>query len=911
MIPGERLTPVLAAVLMSLAIAGSGPQGAQARQTSPSFLFRDVELSGALEYIARSGRLELVYSTDLVTGQRVFCDGRNLADEDLLRCVLTGTGLDYIRSSTGTYIIIRSLELLPALGALSGRIVDRATGAPLPYANILLVSAGIGSTSDAAGLFSFSGVPVGPQQVMASYVGFDAVLDTVFVSDDAGRYPKLIALNQAAMALDVIVVDGSSARRDPARSLETQGPERRVDVQLVSSVMSRALRAPGVSALHPLADVYIQGSDSGEHGTRLDGAPVYSPVSLGRYLSAFSPLALSRATVHRAAFPVELGSYLSGLVDVTQESGGDRGSLLEASVDPASANFRISTAPSGRGSGMLAVRTSLWPTVREPGLSSLLGSLNQIDPLLGTRWLKEAVSLSTVGEVIRDPQISFSDVHLGGTMGLGPVGRLEASAYRGDNRIGTELSGVNTAGGSSAPHAFVTDDAYRWSNTVGQVRYSTLLRARTHLVVQAYGSAHRARYRYRTGDVVLDSETNADGAILRLRREGTAPAAESENRMDEFGFRGALTHSLRSGRTATIGVELEHLRSGFALENPFLWNVGTSDRATLAVGFLSVRADLGRAGSIYGGVRATWVPQRNRVYSEPRVSWLLPSFRLAHRLTSVRLAAGLHRQFVHRLELASTGPTALVPYVSFWLPVDATIAPSRALHGAVEILTQLSETLTLSVDGFLKEQRHLLAFDHGALQAPTEPVGQGQDRFVAAGRGRALGLRTSLTWESGTWRIQASHDFSRVERVFPGLFDNRMTRVPWTAPHVFRAQAEVALWPDWRLRLGSEIQLQRTWAFRRSYYEILGLGRSLAGTLPVDLSHPERQQLPAFWGVDAGLTHDRRVGSARVRMELTVANLLDRRNIQDIGLDRVGGRWSEVPRTLPGRRLTARLRIGV
>jgi carboxypeptidase-like protein len=533
MIPGERLTPVLAAVLMSLAIAGSGPQGAQARQTSPSFLFRDVELSGALEYIARSGRLELVYSTDLVTGQRVFCDGRNLADEDLLRCVLTGTGLDYIRSSTGTYIIIRSLELLPALGALSGRIVDRATGAPLPYANILLVSAGIGSTSDAAGLFSFSGVPVGPQQVMASYVGFDAVLDTVFVSDDAGRYPKLIALNQAAMALDVIVVDGSSARRDPARSLETQGPERRVDVQLVSSVMSRALRAPGVSALHPLADVYIQGSDSGEHGTRLDGAPVYSPVSLGRYLSAFSPLALSRATVHRAAFPVELGSYLSGLVDVTQESGGDRGSLLEASVDPASANFRISTAPSGRGSGMLAVRTSLWPTVREPGLSSLLGSLNQIDPLLGTRWLKEAVSLSTVGEVIRDPQISFSDVHLGGTMGLGPVGRLEASAYRGDNRIGTELSGVNTAGGSSAPHAFVTDDAYRWSNTVGQVRYSTLLRARTHLVVQAYGSAHRARYRYRTGDVVLDSETNADGAILRLRREGTAPAAESENRMDD------------------------------------------------------------------------------------------------------------------------------------------------------------------------------------------------------------------------------------------------------------------------------------------------------------------------------------------------------------------------------------------
>src|SRR5699024_1068432 len=50
----------------------------------------------------------------------------------------------------------------------------------------------------------------------------------------------------------------------------------------------------GISFSLPLADFNIQGGASGDHQLRLDGVPIYNPVSMGRMLGAFSPWAIDK-----------------------------------------------------------------------------------------------------------------------------------------------------------------------------------------------------------------------------------------------------------------------------------------------------------------------------------------------------------------------------------------------------------------------------------------------------------------------------------------------------------------------------------------------------------------------------------------------------------------------------------------
>ncbi len=912
-------------VLCLAAAAIGGEVRAQQPEAPPySLVVRGVPLQQALEALGRLTRIDLVYTSDLVEGKHTFCAGRRLSAEALLACVLSGSGLDYVRSSSGAYVLIEAVQEQPRFGYLSGSVVDGVTGAPLPFANVLLADAAAGTSANEAGLFSFAALLSGPHRVVVTYVGYETTVDSVWIAPGA-RERVVLSLSPREVAMPPIVVDGLEQRL-PSTSLGRGELSPSAWAAAFSAATPDVVRAAttliGVSAQQPLADLHIQGGAAGEHLTLLDGVPVRDPVSLGRHLGAFSPLALARIDIQKAGFGAAFGSHLSGAVALEQDVSGERRAAVSA--DPLSLNAMLQTRlrlPGGRhGAVMVAARRSAWDVYRDPGLSSLLRHWSAVDPLFASAWLGERVSRATLTAIGYEPRVAFSDVHAAARVHLSPFRVLHASAYRAGNHIAADLSALNADSPADADQLFMTRDDYDWENWAGQVRHSWLLGARSIATLHVLGGLHASSYTYGGLRAPVPHALSAparDRAADSLRALPAPPGSDERNRISEVSLKGVLEHSFTPRYHAEAGLEATHVDSRFRFDNPFVaalrhetatWNLAAYARAEIGLGLQT---------TIEPGLRLTYVPLRDALYAEPRlaVRYDRPQSRIGG--YAVRLAGGVYRQFTNQFELTSAGSSAVFPSILFWLPLDGTLSPPRVYHLAAEALVTPATGWSASLEAYYKSQPRLLTLDYAGLasggdwESPSYQTGAGQPQstFVAATSGRAYGGGVRLQRDGARGRLTASYSFTRAERRFPARFGGRLQPVPWNTPHRVLLDAEARFSGSFGAGLSGEGGWGRRWAYRRAYYDYLAVRPDPSGFGPHDLSDPARTVLPPYLRLDAGITYRRSVGAATLHLRAFVLNLLDRRNVYDQSLETSSSTTSAFPRLLPGRQPVVGVRV--
>ena len=909
---------ILLGLCLCCLIGSRSANGQAAPADSYTLVLRGVSMDQALEELVRLTQIDLVYNADLVAGKHVYCAGRDLGAEALLQCVLAQSGLDYVRSSAGTYVLMESLEVSPRYGDLAGSIVDQTTGEPLPYANVLLADASAGTTTDEAGLFSFSSVLSGTHRIVVTYVGYETAVDSVSVEPgDAKRLE--IALRPRALIMSPIVINGL-AQRLPSSELGTgtltsyqleafQGAGTPDVARGVSSL-------PGVTVLQPLADLHIQGGASGEHLTLLDGVPVRDPVSLGRHLSAFSPLAIDRLTVHKAGFGAEQGSHLSGVVAVEQDVMGVAHQDLVFSADPVSfngkANGRFVFPDNRQGAAMVAFRSSVWDVYRDPGVESLLRHWNQVDPILASIWVQEEVNTASLDLHRHQSDVAFSDLHAAARLHLSPFQTVHVSGYRASNNIASELLAVNADQAADPDLLILTRDDYDWTNWAGQIRHSWLIGARSVGTLQVQGASHRSRYVYfsvrASTDPLTTPEAIEQAAATFEPELGRSLGSDEGNKVEEVSLRAALSHSFSPHHHLDVGLDATHVDSRFQLRNQYIASFKHEAAAWDLAGYVKGNHSFGLETTLEPSVRLTYLPQRQTVYAEPRLA--LRYDRAASRVGpyALRLAGGLYRQFTNQFELTSSGSTSVVPSVLFWLPVDSALAPPRVYHLAADALFMPDPNWTIGLEGYYKTQPRLLTVDYVALLTgnpaqwpPPPPVEMQQSEFISPTEGRAYGgsLRVERTGKRLSTTV--SYSFSRALRRYPGRFDGRMEPAPWNVPHRLTLDATLTLHQVLTAALNWRSAWGRRWAFRRAYYDYLALRDTPISFDAFDLNQPSDHTVSPYHRLDAGLTYEQPVGQAAVQIRAFVVNVLDRNNVYDWSLEQNGEALTRVARTLPGR----------
>jgi len=223
---------------MSTVSSAAGRHGLLDR---PAWLaVEDIPLLTALNELRHRAGVPIVYSEDFLPPEaRVSCSCSTVSVGEALGRLLLGTHLRYV--DLGTQVLVEPLPspsvqelrsrsglavdsgyatLMPARqgllypaaqGGVAGTVVDRATRAPLPGAQVFVDGTSIGAITDSAGTYALANLPDGEATIHARMIGYAPASRTVVVN--AGQTVRAdFELEQQALGLDEVVVTGTAGQ---------------------------------------------------------------------------------------------------------------------------------------------------------------------------------------------------------------------------------------------------------------------------------------------------------------------------------------------------------------------------------------------------------------------------------------------------------------------------------------------------------------------------------------------------------------------------------------------------------------------------------------------------------------------------------------------------------------------------
>ncbi len=920
----RRIKPILALGVL-LVLAGSLPWSrvsAQSTGSDAASSGAEGSLGTALERLAATAEVSLAYDADLVRGHAATCAVDADAPEATLRCLLAGTGLDFVQTSAGTYVVKADVRKPPKRGAIRGVVREAEGGRPVPQAHVRVAASEDGVVADAGGRFRLSGVVEGPHTLVVSHVGYERrQIDVSVAPGDTVR--PTIRLPPTSVAVEPVVVDAPTAEHlAPSREYATLSYDHLAQSTAAGtpSVAHAAGTLMGITTQAPYADLHVQGGATSEHEVRLDGVPVRNPATTGRLLGAFSPLALEGLTARKAGFGALRGNALSGVIELEHDLQREEVRYATAQIDPVSLNGRAEgTASLGETTAtvMGAGRMGLWDLHQSYALSSLIDTWSVLDPVLTAAQL--AADTSLAGGAFRgkraQPRSWFYDLHGAARFALGPTQHLSVSAYRGRSMLGTDLvvdPGGNAASGSAGQQdsdtgfSLPTSDRYAWTNTVAQARYETRLSEQATGTVQAALSRYDASSSYEVGRLqweILGGDSDPAPDFRAQQPSGS----RTSNAVMEIGLDGRLALDLEGRDRLTLSGGVTSLGTQVRLENPFAGTVRHTDRVLRLTAAGQAEMGIGSFTTLESSVRLTAHPGRGTAYVEPRAGLRYHRPHTSIGGVSLRIGGGLYRRYTTQFELSRDGTTSVVPTAQVWMPVPEGLAPPRTYHLATDATWSPHSAWTVGMEGYAKWQPHLLAVDYPALQDGGQA---GPLQVLSGSRGRAYGGGVHLSYEGAAGASTLRYTYTHARRTFPGRFEDRLVPAPWAEPHRLTLEGRVPIGDVLALDLQGNGIWGRRWGYRRAYYAYLSSDKLQQNRGRPDLGRPADHVLPPLYRVDAGLVATHNWGDVTVTGRIGLVNVFDRANVADWGLRPTDGnsltRW---PRTLPGRRSVVSLKI--
>ena len=214
-----------------LASADRGPPVPADTRRSPtlkrriSVSFDGVSLKQALDEISRRANLRIMYSPSLVPlGSRVYLKAENITVAGALSEILMDVAVDVLLSPGGQAALVRrAAPPAPVTGAVSGRVLDAATGQDLQHAEVSVEGTSWRALTDARGRYRIAEVPAGKYTVTARRIGYQKTSRPVTVTEQSDATIDF-ALSPSALNLDEVVVTGTpgeAQRRSLGNSIVT------------------------------------------------------------------------------------------------------------------------------------------------------------------------------------------------------------------------------------------------------------------------------------------------------------------------------------------------------------------------------------------------------------------------------------------------------------------------------------------------------------------------------------------------------------------------------------------------------------------------------------------------------------------------------------------------------------------
>ena len=233
---------------------------------------------------------------------------------------------------------LSTIHLFAQTQIVRGTILDVDAQIPLIGATIQLVAnPQIGSTTDVDGQFVLDNVPVGRQNFLVQYLGYEQkILEEVLITPSREVLLDIV-LKESIAELDEIVVKASANNHAPlnemsmisARSMTIEELNRQPATFFDPARMALGFAGVAQSGDDITNEIVVRGNSPRGVLWRIEGIEMPNPNhfaeqgSAGGGISMLSTNAMGTSDFFAGAFPAEYGNALSGVFDIKMRNGNN------------------------------------------------------------------------------------------------------------------------------------------------------------------------------------------------------------------------------------------------------------------------------------------------------------------------------------------------------------------------------------------------------------------------------------------------------------------------------------------------------------------------------------------------------------------------------------------------------------
>jgi outer membrane receptor protein involved in Fe transport len=203
-------------------------------------------------------------------------------------------------------------------GILEGFVRDKATGAPLPGVNVVVVQTSQGAATNSEGYFRVHNIPAGAYEVRVSIIGYQTIaFRNIIIRPDLSTRLN-VEMTETAVEMGEVEV---RAER-PLIQRDVTGTIHQVEREKIEKLpVDKFQEVVGLQA-GTTAEGNIRGGKTREVAYLVDGLAVQDLVSGGLGIE-LPRSAIQQLSIKTGGFDAEYGNALSGVVNVVTRSGGN------------------------------------------------------------------------------------------------------------------------------------------------------------------------------------------------------------------------------------------------------------------------------------------------------------------------------------------------------------------------------------------------------------------------------------------------------------------------------------------------------------------------------------------------------------------------------------------------------------
>lgn len=747
------------------------------------------------------------------------------------------------------FISMLYLSMGYAQKTVSGKVVEKGTKEPLPFATVVIKGTTNGVVSNVDGFFSLVNVKTEGLILEVRYVGYTSA--EVEVKDDL---ELLIELELLDNELQEVVVTANANKIFDASGGTSVTTLSTKQIAVLPSIgepdIFRSLQMlPGVSSTSENSSgLFIRGGTPDQNLTLLDGMTVYKVDHFFGFFSAFNSNAVKDVRLFRGAFPARYGGRMSGVVELTGKTGSFEKTQGGMNLSLLSAGGYYEMPIGKKVSLFLAGRRSYSEILKGGLYKDLISNLNNEESINNSQ-LQNATIIST------EPDFYFFDWN--SKLSYRPTDKdmITVSTYSGKDFL-DESQNVFDDITEEISLDYQLEELTDWGNIGASTKWSRQWNPQIYTNLLFAGSEYFSSYQ-RDENVLISRE---DSLILNRSRQTL-----EDNSVIDLSVRGDLEWQLSLNSKLEFGFSITNNQIEYNnVRNDTLVLLDRQQESTYGSIYASHETKIWEDLTVTTGARITRYEYVDNLLFEPRLN-------LAYDLTprlKLKAAYGKHYQFANQIVNQNISEGSR----EFWLLADEELIDIGVAEHFVGGASYKWDTWLIDVESYYKDLSGIAEF---SLQF-RRGAGETAEELFRIGDGVAKGVEILLQKTQGRYTGWISYTLSDIQNTFPDLNDGFPYRPLHYQNHEFKMVHALEA-GDWNFSTNFIYGSGKPFSEPSNKYEIELLdGRTLEY---VGLGARNSSFNPAYIRLDVSANYDFNIRKADARIGLSLFNLLGRRNI--------------------------------